>query len=381
MRKKLTSGILILVLCATMSSMPISAAGNNDMESLLDTNFNDTEIIENVVQAMNDKNVSKYIDLFDENNQISMNQYLLENGSDDFFQAEETTILDIKELSYETGLDAAKITKDELMEFADIRVIYVKEQVRAKLDSDVLKDGIDYKAYVIGTENGMRKILRISGADVDSIINNEENFGNEEMGIQPCASTSLTSPAIVTVYFTKSENKTYHGNVRADINFTTYLKRVIPNEWIVSYYSSYPAYLRAGAMASKMYAWYHVVHPKWNYSPYYADLKDNSSDQNYLATSYSALSSTYQSYVNSTLSTIGTTAMTKSSASSNSSLFESQYHATSGSKGSGMLNASKAYSLAKSGYTYKEILQYFYNYSDNAGGNAIVFQSHLVGTS
>ena len=177
MRKKLTSGILILVLCATMSSMPISAAGNNDMESLLDTNFNDTEIIENVVQAMNDKNVSKYIDLFDENNQISMNQYLLENGSDDFFQAEETTILDIKELSYETGLDAAKITKDELMEFADIRVIYVKEQVRAKLDSDVLKDGIDYKAYVIGTENGMRKILRISGADVDSIINNEENFG------------------------------------------------------------------------------------------------------------------------------------------------------------------------------------------------------------
>ena len=61
MRKKLTSGILILVLCATMSSMPISAAGNNDMESLLDTNFNDTEIIENVVQAMNDKNVSNQI--------------------------------------------------------------------------------------------------------------------------------------------------------------------------------------------------------------------------------------------------------------------------------------------------------------------------------
>ena len=125
-------------------------------------------------------------------------------------------------------------------------------------------------------------------------------------------------------------------------------------------------------MASKMYGWYYSVNPKWNYAPYYADVKDSSVDQNYLYGSYSDLASNYQDYVDSAISDLQGVAMVNY----NSSLFEVHYHATSGSYHSGQMSASGALSKAKDGSTYKTILHYYYDSSTYSGNNAVKFISY-----
>ena len=290
-----------------------------------------------------------------------------------FFQAEKTTVLNAKELSPELGVSVARITAAEQENYEDIRVIYVKEKVKAKAGSDVVEDGVDYNAYVIGTQDGTRKIIRISAASLDVIEDSKQGFGDEPQA-------TLTLPSSVKIYFTKSENRNHYGKDRATISFYGYLKDVIPNEWIVSYYSSYPAYLEAGAMATKMYAWNLTLYPDCSGAPYYADMKDDSSNQNYTVGSYSALASRYQGYIDSALSTTYKIAMTKSGSTAESCVFETQYHSNDGSQGSGILNASTAYTLAKSGNSYQQILRYFYDYSSAAGGGAVVFRQCSTGS-
>lgn len=364
MMKKRICALLTMVMCIS-AAMPVSAANISTNEDL--------ELVTEVVEAMNNEDVTTYISLFDEENQLLMNEYVMENGTDDFFQAEKTTVLNAKELTPELGISVARITAAEQETYEDIRVIYVKEKVKAKAGSDVVEDGVDYNAYVIGTEDGTRKIIRISAASLDVIEDSKQGFGDEPQAV-------WTLPSSVKIYFTKSQNQSHYGKNSATISFYGYLKDVIPNEWIVSYYGSYPAYLEAGAMASKMYAWYHTIYPSYDYSPYYADMKDNTSSQEYLVGSYSALASRYQGYIDSTLSSTYKIAMTKSGSAIASCVFETQYRSNSGSQGSGILNASTAYTLAKSGNSYQQILRYFYDYSSAAGGGAVVFRQCSTGS-
>lgn len=65
------------------------------------------------------------------------------------------------------------------------------------------------------------------------------------------------------------------GNVQ-NVNLYSYVKNVLPNEWIPSWSSES---LKTGAMACKMYGWYHHYHPKW--SSLNADVKDTTADQVY----------------------------------------------------------------------------------------------------
>ena len=177
-----------------------------------------------------------------------------------------------------------------------------------------------------------------------TIVNANEGFGTdhekakmEELKAKTHNSISKSSnivpeslpssdPTSITVYFTKSANINYYGVSSKSINWTTYLKNVIPQEWTVSYYGSYPAYLDAGSMASKMYAWWYHDHAKWDYAPYYSNVKDNSSDQNFLYNAYSNLSSTYRSYVNDVISLLVDWAMCNN----DEVMFEVHYNATQG---------------------------------------------------
>lgn len=94
------------------------------------------------------------------------------------------------------------------------------------------------------------------------------------------------------------------------------------------------------------------MHPKWNYAPYYADVKDNTSDQVYVHGSNN-------SYSRSAWNDIANKAMVTSSG----SLFEVHFNATSGSQHSGTMSASGALSQAKSGAAYESILHYYYDSS------------------
>lgn len=80
-------------------------------------------------------------------------------------------------------------------------------------------------------------------------------------------------PDYIRVYHDRSSSDpNYHKTISTD--FYYYVKNVLPNEW----YSTWPSEsLKAGAMAVKMYGWYHVYHPKW--PSLNADVKDTTADQ------------------------------------------------------------------------------------------------------
>ncbi|RSN79036.1 MAG: hypothetical protein DSO07_12275 [Thermoproteota archaeon] len=76
------------------------------------------------------------------------------------------------------------------------------------------------------------------------------------------------------------------------VPFETYVKRVLPNEWIIS--QSPLEALKAGAVAIKMYGWYYIINPK-RYDAR-AHLYDDSRDQVY-SYYYDSLPSVYKSMV------------------------------------------------------------------------------------
>lgn len=162
-----------------------------------------------------------------------------------------------------------------------------------------------------------------------------------------------TAPQTITVYFTKNENIQHYGKATASIDFHEYIKNVVPEEWIVSYYGEYPTYLQAGVMACKMFGWYHTVYPSYQYAPYYADVKDNSDSQNFLYNSYSKMLKKYQTYLTAAMNFAQNLVMVTEQT---NELFLVQYRSNSGGIHSGYLNQAGALELAKQGTSALEIL-------------------------
>lgn len=126
-------------------------------------------------------------------------------------------------------------------------------------------------------------------------------------------------------------------------------------------------------MACKMYGWYYAVHPKYNYAPYYANVKDNSQDQNFYYNSYDSMNSKYKNYETKALNTIKNKAII---AVNTGNVFEVHYHANQGTKHSGTLNQADALDLAKQGKSYIQILHYYYDYTSYTKQGKIKLQSY-----
>ncbi len=84
--------------------------------------------------------------------------------------------------------------------------------------------------------------------------------------------TNATKPSAILVY------RVQLGRVE-QVNFKTYTKNVLPNEWITSWPTES---LNAGAMAVKSYAWYWALHStrKTSWGACY-DVRDDTGDQVY----------------------------------------------------------------------------------------------------
>lgn len=125
--------------------------------------------------------------------------------------------------------------------------------------------------------------------------------GPVETNTGPVQSDSLISPLSVyyTVFVPPTNIKvsiwsrsstgaelpnTYSKTVT--VNFTEYVKDVLPNEWYESWGGSAGAQasLEAGALAVKTYGWYHSIHQKD--AEHGADVKNGTSSQMYTAGSH-----------------------------------------------------------------------------------------------
>ena len=90
-----------------------------------------------------------------------------------------------------------------------------------------------------------------------------------EMVTPLAAGSNTTPPTSIRVY------RTQLGRVDT-VEFRQYVKHVLPNEWVASWPTES---LRSGAMASKTYAWYRTMYPKYPRSGY--DTRDTTADQVY----------------------------------------------------------------------------------------------------
>ena len=205
-----------------------------------------------------------------------------------------------------------------------------------------------------------------------------ENFGatpeqlSQERGhriVPPEAGVTAdehTRPSSIRVYLTNSTNYTYYGykgpTTRA-IDFYYYVKNVLPKEWDQSWPGES---LKAGAMATKMYGWYHVYHPKW--PSLNADVKDNTQDQVFLVKSE-------QNPTTQAINAVGGIGMEKAST---HTLFESQhwlgYYSDHGKSSGKMEHLGTWYwAVSPRNKTYDWMCHYYYDYSPNTSYQLMAF--------
>ena len=368
---------LLSILCTSVFAMDENMAPTESV-----TLIGGEALIYDYATAINDGNISNYILLFTEMNRIQMSDYVSAHGSNDFSFEENVEIKNVSELSAETGMRSAGISPQEASAYDDITIYYVELCIG--------ENQIENKVFVLVKENQDWRIHRISTPDFLTIVEAGEGFNNfseqlqlqnqenkeklilsfsayEQMAQGETVSPQTiptADPTLVTVYFTKAANRNHYNADRATLDFETYLKNVLPNEWTISWHQYYPAYLQAGTMASKMYAWWYIVHPKWDFYPYYSTLLDDSSDQNFLFSSYSDLPlKMYQNFADDAMNYVRNVAMCDNEG----EMFEVHYHTTDGTQYSGQMSATGALSLAKQGYSMFQILSYYYNYSSYIG--------------
>lgn len=392
--KNLASLILLVVYLVIALSTPAAVSAAN-----ADVNLDETLPVTNYVNAINSGDVDSYISLFTQDNQNEMLSYLNAYGKSFFFRESNIKLINITKLSEQIGNCSSGINNDEISKYGSIVVFYTEMEIAVKNDNvdnsdDILDAGYAFRNIIIVKEDGEWKILRVSSPALSVIADSKEGFGTthektkiEEQRIKSqlilsgvskiipaqsivgarssaiLATPPNADPTAITVYFTKSANSNYYSVSNKSLDWTTYIKNVIPNEWIVSYFASCPAYLNAGSMASKMYAWWYIIHPKWNYAPYYSMVKDSSADQNFLYNAYSSMSSTYRGYVDQVLYLLENFAMCRN----DGVMFEVHYYASTGTQYSGKLNAAGSLTLAQSGYSMWDILNYYYSYSPYTG--------------
>lgn len=345
-----------------------------------------SNLLQKYCDAINANDIDMYIQLFSSDNQDKMNKYVELNGTRQFFHETEVQLVDNLTLENDSIFEYSLITQYELDKFEEYCSIY--SLMRIKEDNELKED---YSVFVLVKENGSWRIYRKIVPNIKVLVDSGVYFRTEgesellkEQSKKMSAlknqdgystySLSEVCPTNIRVYFSKQENRSYYGKSQSTIDFQTYLKNVIPCEWYVSYYAECPSYLQAGAMASKMYAWYCTIHPMFNYSPYYADVDDSSESQNFLYNAYSSLpTNTYKSYVNYALGFCSHLAMVTEKT---ENIFCVQYRSNEGTIHSGILNQAKAYEMAKNGKSALEILQEYLGSTPYTKGEMIKFVGH-----
>ncbi len=300
------------------------------------------EIIYSYEKCINKHDVNQYIGLFSSEIQDEMMTYLKRSGDSIFFAEESIHIKKVEKLDIHVPEMDDKRFEEVMVCHVTVSTTYEKAFKRKTYE---LKSGLREQDFVLVKENKKWRIYRVSEA------NNTK-------------SASLETPVEVIVFFTRSENIAFYGEGSSGIYFESYLRDVLPNEWYISSYSPYPHYGYASAMASKMYAWYYTEHPKWDFAPYYACVKDNNSDQKYLIHSYSSMLQKDRNAEDAAIQYISDKALVRSS---NGKIFEVHYKTDDGSYHSGQMSASGCLQKAVAGDSYTTILHYYYDNSVYVG--------------
>lgn len=329
------------ILLLLVNILMITFCGKINVYATSETN-DPGHLIETYAECINNNDVETYISLFASNKRDEMKEFINLYSEESFFVEDTCDIIKIEKNTTDSFVEEMEVYSD----VCTYTVVY-NVHFRNDIDRDTcfLQEGINVSTFILVYENQNWFIERIS----------ENNVSESQY------SSALSTPYSTVIYFTKSDNRNYWGYVSHALLFESeYLKNVLPKEWLISRYNNH-AYAYASSMASKNYAWYYTLHPKWYCSPYYSCMMDNSNDQNYYFSSYDDLNSTtYQGYLDNALAFISNKVMVKNAT---NTILEIHYDRDPHAQYSGYMNVPACWTKANAGDSYEDILHYYYDYS------------------
>lgn len=226
--------------------------------------------------------------------------------------------------------------------FVDENSSYYKEELRAIKALEMRLHGFLVNSELSPIEDG----IEVIGNEYDLMSDSYKKLGYY---------SNYSYPTSIRVKITSS-------NTIVTVNFDDYMKNVLPNEWMGSWNSEA---LKAGALCVKMVGWYSKISPVGVVEGY--DLSTGT--QKYIA-------NTEQASTNSAIDSTYEYGMANSSG----YIFFPRYAAgisgQAGPKGGGQLKQWGSQYLAKQGYDYKQILNYYYSGSDDSTGDVIIYDRY-----
>ncbi len=264
----------------------------------------------------------------------------------------------------------------------EMKIVQFNRPSSAVLDDIVVptlsSSGGSYESEIAGinvieqAENGLvvnaREDILTDGFDTKSVtgIINDEADENGEYGTSTTASGTEDFPNLSTYskYSYPSSisvklNKTGNSKI-VSVNFETYIKNTLPNEWYASWDH---ASLRAGAYCVKMVGWYRKIKPVSSSGGY--DVTQGT--QKYVPDTEVTATNNAVNYIKG-----------YGMADSTNKIFYPEYAAgTEGSAGKqsgGQLKQwGSQYLASEKGYTYKQILNYYYKGSSYSSDSLVFF--------
>ena len=364
-------------------------------------------ILEKAVQAADEKNWTEFTELMCGDEQSYYKKYFSNGQMDDGIeQIESMDLLHAYEVNNELAESEWLVEEYPLLTYSnEIYSFIIETKCDVLKESQFFFNGINYFLVILAVEGDELKIVQFNRPSSDLITEvvmpklSEDNKDYDEQvagmevieraqkGLVTNADNEMLSDGFETVTM-EQENSimplaldpplinhytTYHypttikvkltktgdGEV-VEVDFTEYMINVLPNEWIPSWKSEA---LKVGAYCVKMVGIYRALNPMSSTGAYHLSQ----------ATQYYKPDSAYDSTTAAILSI-------KNSGMANSSgfLFFPYYAAgtkgEAGAKASGKVRQYGTQYLARQGYTYKEILNYYYSGSEfSPGGDVMIF--------
>lgn len=375
---------------------------NNSLATLSPVTTETPEtIIAEDIKAQQNHDLNAYLSLRT-NNSISSEQIdVIKNTSKDGLnpEVEQAKLVGLKQLPEKLAEEVAGHSMDlYITAWPDVRAYYVAIDYKLKKETRWYYNGVNYRLYILALDNNKWVVVEASMAPINQIVKTGNGFGGndeskaaniEKNRVKTGKFTNLKGDIIEDIGATKEQlqqeralNNNYpkiaaatltyytipssirvyrHATGQVEVvNFYTYLKNVLPNEWI----SSWPTQsLQAGAYACKMYAWYHVVvYPKGSNF----DVYDDTRDQQYIP-------GTETSTTTQAINTVGGVGMINY----DGDLFEAQYLQGTpgyyGTGGTGIMLQYGTLKFAENGYRDYDMCHYYYDNSPKSPNGPIDF--------
>lgn len=171
-----------MILCST--ALSVSALDGSKTDESADINIiNNTaeNVIYELLSAMNDHDISRYIETQCEENKTDFERFFTgrdwEKDDAGVMCVENAALYEIKELPLDIASSYTSIYKYEEI-YNDLKAYYVGIDYKVKNESRYFFNGVNYDLIILGKENDEWKIVEESDAPVESLTLTKYKFGS-----------------------------------------------------------------------------------------------------------------------------------------------------------------------------------------------------------